>query len=49
MRRSRGGLRVAIIGLGQIGGSLGMALVGGRLAARVIGIDRDARVRRRAL
>jgi prephenate dehydrogenase len=35
--------------MGQMGGSLGMALVKRRLAARVVGIDRDARARRRAV
>lgn len=34
--------RVAIVGMGQIGGSLGMALLRRRLAREVFGIDRDA-------
>lgn len=40
---------VAIVGLGQIGGSIGMALVKKRLSRRVIGIDPDAATLRRAV
>ena len=39
---------VAIVGMGQIGGSLGMALLARRLAKRVVGIDLDPGVLRRA-
>lgn len=39
---------VAIVGMGQIGGSLGMALLRRRLTRRVIGIDRDAAVLKRS-
>ncbi|MBI2921174.1 MAG: prephenate dehydrogenase [Planctomycetes bacterium] len=39
---------VAIVGMGQIGGSLGMALLRRRLTRCVIGIDRDARALRKA-
>ncbi|KAF0244545.1 MAG: prephenate [Planctomycetota bacterium] len=42
-------ITVAIVGLGQIGGSIGMALVKRRLSRRVIGIDNDAGTRRRAM
>lgn len=41
--------RVTIIGLGLIGGSMGMALVRGGLAAEVVGFDLDAETRRLAL
>ncbi|MCE9582768.1 MAG: prephenate dehydrogenase/arogenate dehydrogenase family protein [Planctomycetes bacterium] len=39
---------VAIVGMGQIGGSLGMALLRRRLTRCVIGIDRDPAVLRRS-
>lgn len=35
--------RVAIIGLGLIGGSMGMALLQGQVAREVVGYDRDSR------
>ena len=40
---------VAILGLGLMGGSLGLAIKQAALAVRVIGFDRDERVRARAL
>jgi prephenate dehydrogenase len=40
---------VVIVGMGQIGGSIGMALLQRKLAKRVVGIDSDAAVLRRAL
>ncbi|MEK7465936.1 MAG: prephenate dehydrogenase/arogenate dehydrogenase family protein [Planctomycetota bacterium] len=40
---------VVIVGMGHIGGSLGMALLTRRLARRVVGIDSDPAVLRRAL
>ncbi|HWR83103.1 MAG TPA: prephenate dehydrogenase [Candidatus Deferrimicrobium sp.] len=42
-------LVVLIVGLGQIGGSMGLDLVRKRTVARVIGFDRNPRVRRRAV
>ncbi|MZP28143.1 prephenate dehydrogenase/arogenate dehydrogenase family protein [Heliobacterium undosum] len=41
--------RVAIIGLGVIGGSLAMALTQGQLVDEVIGVDRDEETRKLAL
>lgn len=41
-REGTGFEKVAIVGVGLIGGSLGMALRNRRLAARVVGVGRDA-------
>lgn len=41
--------RVAIIGVGLIGGSLGMALLQGRIAQEVVGYDRERKVLEKAL
>ncbi|MCC6737549.1 MAG: prephenate dehydrogenase [Planctomycetia bacterium] len=41
--------RAALIGMGQIGGSLGMALLRRGLAREVVGIDRDPRALKAAL
>lgn len=48
-RADMGRVTVAIVGLGQIGGSIGMALIKRRLSPRVIGIDTDPKTLRRAL
>ena len=48
-RADMGRVTVAIVGLGQIGGSIGMAIVKRRLSPRVIGIDTDPKTLRRAL
>jgi prephenate dehydrogenase len=42
-------LTIAIIGLGLIGGSVGLGLTESGFAAKVLGFDRDPRVRLRAL
>ncbi len=46
--RSLSQLKILIVGLGQIGGSLGMDLVKRRLVAEVIGFDTDELVLKRA-